>query len=139
MNAVLYSRLIRIARSRVGSELAPDVVHDAVVSVMARYGVAALESERLISRVVARRAIDLVRAESRHRHVQLEPWHGGVGDVESDALTRIEAEAALQAAWACCARGWTERELARARRLPVGTVKTSRLRELQRIRKGLAA
>lgn len=151
MNSELYRTLLRIARSRVGDERAPDVVHDAICAVLQRYGAEALSNHQLMSRIVARRAIDVARYEARRQHVALEPWHGGQGDVEEAALLRLEAEQAANLAWASCAAGWpapvsvliacgwTANELGRMRRMPVSTVKTALLRERQRVRRLLAS
>ena len=94
MDDALRNRLIQLARRRVG-DLAEDVVHDAWLAVATRYGVAATQHWNLMARVVVRRAVDVARAEQRRRHLPLEPWHGGVGDVERDALLQIALAEAI--------------------------------------------
>lgn len=154
MDGALHAKLLRLAARRVGWADAEDVVQTAYLQVWQHreYGPDRLQNPRLLARVVRNVARDeLRRRRSRPTTVPLRPWHGGLSDVESDAVTRIEAQSALAATWASCARGWpapvtlllalgwTERELAERLGLSLGTVKTARLRERLRVQKVCAS
>lgn len=153
MKQGLHTRLIQLAARRVGWDEAEDVVQTAYLQVWRHreYGPDRLGNERLLVWATLNAARDeLRRRQHRPATLPLQPWHGGAGDPEAEALVRIEAERAVETAWSERARGWpvpvslllaagwTERELARLSGFPLGTVKTARLRERDRMRQRAA-
>jgi DNA-directed RNA polymerase specialized sigma24 family protein len=140
MDAAMRADLVRrIAAPRVGWDAAEDVVQEACWRALRRYGPEALENGNLMGRIVARMAIDWWRLESRRRHVPLEPWHGGTGDPEREALTRVALDEALGLCQGrpiplLLALGYTTPEIGAALDVPRATVKTKLFRQYRELR-----
>lgn len=151
----LYAALLRVARKRVGQELAMDVVHDAILSALQRYGNQALTNEPLLVRCVVYRAIDVQRGKAKAllapQELPLRPeilaWSS---DPEEEALAAIALEEALAilarhkhpafpvSIALCVACGYSLSALARIFRMPRAMLKQALFRERKALRRSFA-
>lgn len=151
----LYDALLRVARKRVGQELAMDVVHDAILSALQHYGHQALANEPLLVRCVVHRAIDVQRGKAKALLAPQElplrpeilPWSS---DPEEEALAALTLEEALAILARqkhpafpvpialCVACGYSLSALARIFRMPRAMLKQALFHERKALRRSFA-
>ncbi|MCS7256277.1 MAG: sigma factor [Thermomicrobium sp.] len=146
MDERLYAELLRHAGRVLGcSEDAADVVHEAVLRVLQRYGATAVEERALLHRAVHNVALDWRKLRGRERERRI----GRAAEIADDLDPAVVAETRMLAEYAlvllgdhagtalAVALGYSLREVARVRERARAQARTSYWRACQRVREVL--